>query len=224
MNKCVLSIAASDVLGHSGIEADIRTITAMGAKVAVAIPAFLCENAQPQVLPSDLVLWQVRHAIEKLRPSVIKLGRVYSAETVDDLYALLSEFPDEKRRLVIGLTCGGKHINSEEIASMKRNILLKADLVVLGVPEVEMLTGYAVHDMVGLQHAAAMMLTLGVHAVLIKGSDAVGQDIFANETLTTMYPLIRPHDACMFDSASAVSCLMSDGMDVADAVRQLCVG
>ncbi len=224
MNRCVLSVTALDVLGHSGMAVDVRTIAAMGAKAASVVPAFLCGDAQPQVLPSDLVLWQVRHALEKARPAVVKLGRVYSAETADDLFALLSDMPDDGRRLVIGLSCGGRHINVEEMAAMKRNLLLMADLVVVGVPEVEMLTGYSVHDIVGLQHAAGMMLTLGVRAVLIKGSEAVGQDVFANDMLTTMYPLVRPHDACMFDSASAVSCLMAGGMDVADAVRHLCAG
>jgi len=224
MSSCVLAIAASDVLGHSGIEADIRTISAVGGRVVAAIPAFICGNAQPQVLPSDLVLWQVRHALAEAKPAVIKLGRVYSAETADDLFSLLEEMPDENRKLVIGFSCGGQHPNVEEMASYKRNLLLRADLVVLGVPEVEMLTGYAVHDIVGLQHAAGMMLTIGVRAALIKGSDAIGQDIFATDISTDMYPLVRPRDAYLFDSAAAIAAFMASGCDLAGAVRNLCAG
>ena len=222
MSGCVLSITASDVLGVAGIQADIRTITAIGGRVVTAIPAFLCGDAQPQVLPSDLVLWQARRALAEAQPAVIKLGRVYSAETADDLYALFEEMPDEKRRLVISLSCGGKNPNTEEMASFKRNLLLRADLVVIGVPEVEMLTGYSVHDIVGLQHAASMMLTLGVRAALIKGSDAIGQDIFATDAATDMYPLVRPHDARLFDSAAAISAFLAGGAGVEEAVHNLC--
>ena len=82
----ILSIAGSDCSGGAGIQADIKTISALGGYAASVITAVTVQNTMGvhavHAVPIEIIRGQIEAVMEDLHPEVVKIGMVGDAETV----------------------------------------------------------------------------------------------------------------------------------------------
>lgn len=82
----ILCINGSDSMGHSGIQADIRTIKDLGGYAVTAVTSVTVQNhtgiRAVHELPSELVAGQIRAIYEEVRPNAVKVGMICDPHTI----------------------------------------------------------------------------------------------------------------------------------------------
>ena len=229
----VLVIAGSDSSGGAGIQADIKTITALGAYAATAITAVTAQNTngvQGVVgLPPDFVRLQIDAVLDDIGADAIKTGMLGDAATAEAVCAALEGRP--KLPLVVDpvMTAKGGQTLLDEAAAgiLKRRLLPLATLLTPNVPEAEALSGCAIPDVAAMRRAAEVLLRLGVSAVLLKGGHlpgtsvtdllftATGSEEFVHPRLATAH---THGTGCTL--ASAIAAGLAQGRDLAASVRR----
>ena len=229
----VLVIAGSDSGGGAGIQADIKTITALGAYAATAVTALTAQNtlgAQGVLpVPPDFLRLQIASVLDDLGADAIKTGMLVDLPTVEAVCDALAARPrlpvvvDPVMVAKSGLTL----LDAPAVAAVKRRLLPFAALLTPNVPEAEAMTGMAIRDAATMRYAAEVLLTLGVPAVLLKGGHLPGEtviDLLATENgvETVEYPRIatRHTHGTGCTLASAIAAGLAQGMALGDAVRR----
>lgn len=180
----VLAVAGSDSGGGAGIQADLKTITALGAYGATAITAITVQNtlgvSELFELDSGLVARQMEAVLGDIGADAIKTGMLFSAQIVNAV-AATSERLARKVPLVIDPVMVSKDGTSLLDAAGRRalveRLIPRAALVTPNAPEAEILSGVAVRDVGDLARAADRLLVLGCGAVLIKGGHLPGDKV-----------------------------------------------
>ena len=169
MRGRVLVIAGSDSGGGAGIQADIKTITALGAYAATAITALTAQDTLTVhgilPVPPDFVRLQAETALADLGADAIKTGMLGSAVIVETVAALLAERAPGVPLVVdpVMVAKGGARLLEEDaIAALKRSLLPLASLLMPNLPEAEALTGLPIKSLDEMRRAAEALLTLGV--------------------------------------------------------------
>ncbi len=183
MRGRVLVIAGSDSGGGAGIQADIKTITALGAYAATAITALTAQDTLGVhgilPVPPEFVRLQAETALADLGADAIKTGMLGSAETVETVAAVLAERAPGVPLVVDPVMVakgGARLLEADAVSALKRSLLPLASLLMPNLPEAEALTGLAITTVDEMRHAADALLTLGVPAVLLKGGHLPGPD------------------------------------------------
>ena len=95
----ILSIAGSDCSGGAGIQADIKTISALGGYAASVITAVTAQNTlgvqSVYPIPADMVKAQITSVMDDLRPDAVKIGMVYDAGIVTAIVDCLQTYTPE---------------------------------------------------------------------------------------------------------------------------------
>lgn len=95
-HSAILTITGSDSTGESGVQADITTITALGAKAVSVITSVTMQNTLGiqhfHDLPASIVSGQLDAIVDDVRPATVKIGMVRSAEAVDVIVDALKRF------------------------------------------------------------------------------------------------------------------------------------
>jgi hydroxymethylpyrimidine/phosphomethylpyrimidine kinase len=180
----ILAVAGSDSGGGAGIQADIKTITALGGYAMTAVTAVTAQNTQgvfgvAQVSP-DLVALQIEVVLGDLGADAVKLGMLGTAAVIevvaDALQARARHLP-----LVVDpvmLAKGGQPLlEREAVKVLVERLLPMAALVTPNAPEAEVLTGLTVRSDQDLEAAAERLLLLGPAAVLVKGGHLPGDTV-----------------------------------------------
>lgn len=185
-----LSIAGSDPSGGAGIQADLKTFTALGVYGTAALAGLTVQNTQgvraaTPVEPS-FVRAQVEAVIDDLPVAATKLGMLSNAAVVNVVADLI-----EQRRADFGVlvldpvmvaTSGDKLLLDEAIDSVRTRLLPLADVVTPNTPEAAVLLGTGPAQDVDGQTAQALALReIGARAVLVKGGH------LGTEELTDVY-------------------------------------
>ena len=213
----VLIIAGSDSGGGAGVQADIKTVTALGGYAATAITAITVQNTlgvqDVLKLPADLVTAQAKAVLDDIGADAIKTGMLARRSTVLAVADLLEAFPDIPAVIdPVMIAKGGQSLLSAKALDLMINRLLpRADLLTPNEPEAGALTGVAVTDLDSQRRAAEPLMALGVRAVLIKGGHIPGKQVLdllvtsEGETLLEGPRLDTPHThgtGCTLASAS----------------------
>ena len=172
-----LTIAGSDPSGGAGMQADLKTFSALGVYGATAITAVTVQNTQSvkyvHTLPPQVVYDQIVGVMEDLCVDAVKIGMVNDADTLDAIVRALSE--RKPKFLVVDpvmvSTSGCALMQPDALVIMKERLLPMADLVTPNLPEAWTLAGT---DTL-VDEAAQKILELGVKALLIKGGHAEGK-------------------------------------------------
>ena len=175
----VLIIAGSDSGGGAGIQADIKTVTALGGYAATAITAITVQNTRgvsaAYPLPTDLIAAQARAVLEDIGADVIKTGMLGDVEVVERVARLLD---DAALPVVIDpvmIAKGGARLLADDALSPLLSLLVpRAALLTPNAPEAEALTGIAVQSPDDLRRAGEALLAAGAGAVLMKGGHLPG--------------------------------------------------
>lgn len=190
----VLSIAGSDSSGGAGIQADLKTFSALGVYGATAITAITAQNTlgvvSQMALPPQMVREQIIAVMDDLNPSVVKIGMLSNAEIVNAVAEVLSEYkPKIVLDPVIVSTSGHRLLSVEAQDVIKEKLLPISELVTPNIPEMETLANMPLSSFEEKEKAANYLLSLGTKAVLLKGGHEDGE-------VKTDILFCRTHEVC----------------------------
>lgn len=178
----VLIIAGSDSGGGAGIQADVKTVTALCGYAMTAVTALTAQNTRGvsavHGIPPDFIAEQIKVTVSDLGVDCIKIGMLHSAEVID---AVADTIEAECHGVPLVLdpvmvAKGGASLLAQDaIATFKRRLPILATIMTPNVPEAEVLTGLSIRDAGEAEHAATMLPTIGASAVLLKGGHMPGK-------------------------------------------------
>lgn len=168
-----LSIAGSDSSGGAGIQADIKTMSAIGVYGMTAITAITVQNTigvtAVQGINPDIVAGQIDAVYGDIRPNAVKIGMLFSAETVEAVADALIR--NNARNIVLDpvmvSTSGSKLMDDEAIDTVKSRLLPLSTLVTPNVEEAKVLTGTD-----NSEEQIRALREFGATAILLKGGDS----------------------------------------------------
>ena len=175
----VLIIAGSDSGGGAGVQADIKTVTALGGYAATAITAVTVQNtlgvSGVHPIPLAIIEAQARAVLDDIGADAIKTGMLGDAATVVLVARLLEEASVPAVVDPVMVAKGGAALLSAEAVRVVRERLVPlATLLTPNAPEAEALTGFAVTSTDDLRRAGEALLALGARSVLMKGGHIAG--------------------------------------------------
>jgi hydroxymethylpyrimidine/phosphomethylpyrimidine kinase len=223
MRGRVLVIAGSDSGGGAGIQADIKTITALGAFAATAITALTAQNTLGVhgVMPvsPNFIRQQIDVVMSDIGADVITIETVCNA-----LAACAADVPVVLDPVMVAK--GGQALlATQAVDTLRRRLLPCAAVITPNLPEAEALTGLTIRTEADMLVAAAALRALGVPAVLLKGghleSDTV-TDLLATtdgiEAFSAPRIETRHTHGTGCTTASAVAAGLAQGLSLRDAV------
>ena len=186
----ILIIAGSDSSGGAGIQADIKTVTALGSYAMTAITAVTIQNTTgvKSIVPieSKEISNQIEFTSKDIRPNAIKIGMLHSTNVIKSVIHSLDIIKVKKIILdpVMIAKGGAKLINEKAIQLLKNKLIKKVSLITPNIPEAEILTKTKIKTKEDMIFAASILIELGAKNVFIKGGhldSKVVQDIFVNK-------------------------------------------
>ncbi len=189
-NSKVLVIAGSDSSGGAGIQADIKTITALGSYAMAAITAVTSQNTTGIIsissISSNEISKQIEFTSKDIKPNAIKIGMLHSVKVI---YAVLNSLKKIKVKKIIldpvMVSKGGtKLINKASIKILKLNLIKRVSLITPNIPEAEILTNTKITSVNDMIYAGKILMSFGANNVLVKGGhlkSRIMQDVFLNK-------------------------------------------
>tara|TARA_B100000686_G_scaffold341848_1_gene419932 strand:+ start:28 stop:840 length:813 start_codon:yes stop_codon:yes gene_type:complete len=171
----ILIIAGSDSSGGAGIQADIKTVTALGSYAMTAITAITAQNTTgvSSVVPlrTQEIEKQILFTCKDIKPDAIKIGMLHSSEVILSVIKTLKKVKVKKIILdpVMVAKGGFKLINEKAIKTLKGKLIKNVHMITPNIPEAEVLTKIKINSLEDMIHAANILLELGVKNVLVKG-------------------------------------------------------
>ena len=186
----VLIIAGSDSSGGAGIQADIKTVTALGSYAMTAITAVTSQNTTGVYsiasIPPKEISTQIEFTSKDIKPDAIKIGMLHSTGVINSVLKSLNKVKVKKIILdpVMISKSGTKLINNNTIKILKSKLIKKVSLITPNIPEAEILTKTKIKTVEDMIYAANILLKMGAKNVLIKGGHLdsnIVRDIFFNK-------------------------------------------
>ena len=186
----ILIIAGSDSSGGAGIQADIKTVTALGSYAMTAITAVTSQNTTGvksvvPIKPREIEK-QIEFSCIDIKPDAIKIGMLHSTKVILSVIKSLKKLKTKKIILdpVMVAKGGAKLIDNKAIKILKSELLKKVSLVTPNIPEAEILTGTKIISVEDMIYAANKLIEFGAKNVLIKGGHSknkIVKDVFVNK-------------------------------------------
>jgi hydroxymethylpyrimidine/phosphomethylpyrimidine kinase len=185
----ILIIAGSDSSGGAGIQADIKTVTALGSYAMTAITAVTIQNTTgvKSIVPIEAkeISSQIEFTSKDIKPDAIKIGMLHSAEVIKSVVRSLNLIKVKKIVLdpVMIAKGGAKLIDDKAIKLLKNELIKKVSLITPNIPEAEILTDTKIKTKEDMIYAASILIKLGAKNVFIKGGhmqSKIVQDVFVN--------------------------------------------
>ena len=186
----VLIIAGSDSSGGAGIQADIKTVTALGSYAMTAITAVTIQNTTGvksiiSIDPKEISN-QIEFTSKDIKPDSIKIGMLHSSSIIKSVIRSLDNIKVKKIILdpVMVAKGGTKLIDDKAVTLLRNELIKKVTLITPNIPEAEILTNTKIKTKEDMIYAASILIKLGAKNVLIKGGhldSKIVQDIFVNK-------------------------------------------
>ena len=229
--KSVLSIAGSDSSGGAGIQADIKTIQAMGLFAQTAVTALTAQNTMGVhgVLNVDpqFVKDQIKAVFDDIRPDAVKIGMVSSADIVEAIAESLAQVGARNVVLdpVMVATSGGVLMVEGAAKALVEKLFPLADVVTPNRHEAQALCGFEIRSHEDMERAAACLAQMTPGAVVVKGGhsgddadDLVYWNGQAHWISGKRIDTENTHGTgCTL--SSAIACGLASGHDVVESVR-----
>jgi hydroxymethylpyrimidine/phosphomethylpyrimidine kinase len=180
----VLSIAGSDSGGGAGIQADLKTMSALGCYGTTAITAVTAQNTLGvsgiHSISVEFVKAQIKAVMDDLKPSAIKIGMVQSAELAIGIASVLREYPGISVVFdpVMVATSGDRLIANDTEETFKQQLFPLAEIVTPNLAEAAIFAKMEIHTIDDMKKAAVQIMQYGCNAVLIKGGHLKGPYLY----------------------------------------------
>lgn len=231
----VLSVAGSDSSGGAGVQADVKTISALGAYAATAITAITVQDTRGvqavHAVPSDVVAGQIRAVMDDLCPQVVKIGMVNDAGTVCAIASVLKHYPQVTIICdpVMISTSGHRLIAEEAVEMVKAELFPLCSLITPNLREAEALVEKPFDTLDDMKAQIRLLRQWGNYAVLLKGGHLDGDDMIdfllmpdADEPLLFQSEKVDSPNThgtgCTL--SSAIASLVAQGHSLPEAIRQ----
>ena len=180
----VLIIAGSDSSGGAGIQADIKTVTALGSYATTAVTAVTAQNTKGVKkiisISSTIVQRQIKMILDDIGTHAVKIGMLHDKKKIKSVYKTLKKYKPKNIVLdPVMITKGGtKLISDSSVKNLKELLFPLCILVTPNIPEAEVLTGYSISTKEDMIRAAKKILYMGSKNVLLKGGHLKNKMIF----------------------------------------------
>lgn len=231
-----LTIAGFDGSGGAGIQADIKTFSALGSYATSVLTALPVQNTQGvksiYPIPTKAVQEQMEAIMDDIFPRAIKIGMVHTAELVECIVSTLKKYPATPLVFdpVMVATSGHKLIEEKTITSIVDLLFPVADIITPNMDEAAILAEMPVNDLDDMYLAGERILKLGCKAVLLKGGHLKSESITSLYFPKTENGQVPPREFSFqkFDTnnthgsgctlSSAIAAYLSQGRSVEEAV------
>ncbi len=233
----MLSIAGSDPSGGAGIQADLKTATALGVYAGAVVTALTAQNTTGvqgiHAIPAGFVADQLESVLSDLDVRAVKIGMLGDHEVASRVAEALRRrpVPDVVLDPVMVASSGDVLVPDATVDVIREQLLPLSSVVTPNVPEAEILTGARVADLAGLELAGQLLLESGAGAALVKGGHLDGDDSVdvlvastgAGSSATTRLSAPRVHSehthgtGCTLSSAVAAFLVRGEPLDQAVA-------
>jgi len=228
----VLTIAGSDSGGGAGIQADLKTCSALGVYCTTAITAVTAQNTVGVIrikeMSLEMVDAQINAVLSDIGADVVKTGMLANSRIIQTVVKSLTIYG--VRKLVVDpvmvAKSGDRLLREDAVKELCTKLLPLATVVTPNIPEAEIITGRSIESISDLDKAGLSILSMGVEAVVIKGGHMSGPPIdrlftvdgkmeFPGERVNTR----STHGTgCTF--AAAISACLAKGFSLTESVKE----
>jgi hydroxymethylpyrimidine/phosphomethylpyrimidine kinase len=187
----VLVVAGSDSGAGAGVQADIKTVLALGGYATTALTALTAQNTLGvhgmMAVPPSFVRRQMEVVLDDIGADCIKTGMLHSAATLDVVVEVIATRAAGVPLVVdpvLAASDGTLLLDEAALDAVKSRLIPRATVLTPNLPEAEILTGMRLRDLDDMKRAAAMLAALGSRCVLLKGGHMPGamvRDVFFDE-------------------------------------------
>jgi len=180
----VLIIAGSDSSGGAGIQADIKTVTALGGYAMTAVTAVTCQNTTGvkaiNSIPTKNLQKQITMVLDDIGANAIKIGMLHNTNAIKCVHRILKNYKIKNIVLdpVMVAKGGFKLVNRNSIKSLKKLLIPLCSVITPNIPEAEVLTGLKILNERDMIRAAKKIISMGAKNVLLKGGHLKKKMIF----------------------------------------------
>jgi hydroxymethylpyrimidine/phosphomethylpyrimidine kinase len=178
----VLTIAGSDSGGGAGIQADLKTISAIGCYGMSVITALTAQNTKGvtgiHAVPPAFAAEQMSAVFTDIGADAVKIGMLYSAELIEVVAKQLQAHGAHSIVLdpVMVAQSGDKLLQDDAIEAIKKHLMPLADVVTPNIPEAEVLLNRKLHSTEDMHQGAKALAEYGSRSILIKGGHLAEDD------------------------------------------------
>ncbi|MCQ2193087.1 MAG: hydroxymethylpyrimidine/phosphomethylpyrimidine kinase [Paludibacteraceae bacterium] len=234
-NASILSITGSDSVGGSGIQADIKTISALGGYAATAITSVTVQNTygihEVFDLPAEIIGKQIETIMEDLRPNSVKVGLLRNCQTIKTISRLIDKYEPKYVVFEPGIvsTHGSILTDKDLLSDLRKDIFPRSSLVSLKFEAATYITGKEIATVDDAVNIAKELLKDGSKAILLQGGrfgDHALTDILLEKGkdkptfYTTLGFIDRNSHGASGVFSAAIATYFSQGLNLQDAVKQ----
>jgi hydroxymethylpyrimidine/phosphomethylpyrimidine kinase len=233
MTPIAVTIAGSDSGGGAGIQADLKTFSALGVYGASVLTALTAQNtmgvAAIHDVPPEFITAQIDAVFSDLKVGAVKIGMLSQAATIAAVADGLDRHRPDHVVLdpVMVAASGDKLLQPDAVDSLRRLLIPKARLLTPNLPEAAaLLDAPFAEDEAAMRSQAERLIALGAGAVLIKGGHGSGPE--SVDLLVERHTVVRlPAERIVTDNTHGTGCTLSSavaaglakGMALTEAVR-----
>ncbi len=181
----VLCVGMSDSSAGTGIQADIKTIQALGGYAATVVTSVCVQNTTDVFdmypIPAEIVSAQLKAVMDDFSPQVMKLGMLGSENIINAVGDFIED-QEKNIKLIVDPVMVGRIgrmlLNKPARDALKRRLLIHTEVITPNIREAEELTGLSIKDIDAMKHAAEMLMTLGCKSVIVKGGSLSADRIY----------------------------------------------
>ena len=183
MNKIyykVLTIAGSDSGGGAGIQADLKTFSALGCFGMSVITALTAQNTKTvksiYEVPPLFISEQIDAIMEDMGVDAVKIGMLHNSEVILTIANQLKKWKIKKIVLDPVMVSKSNHtlLQADAIKTLKTKLMPLASMITPNIPEAELMSGIQIKSKTEMKNAAKKLIDLGAQAVLLKGGHLSG--------------------------------------------------
>lgn len=229
----VLTIAGSDSGGGAGIQADLKTISALGCYGTSAITAITAQNTMGITnlfeLPVSVVTDQIKAVTEDIKPHAIKIGMIPNSALLQAIFDILSLYPEIPVILdpVMIATSGRRLVEQNTIELLKTVLIPITALVTPNLDEAAILANMEISTVAQMKIAAHQILNFGGQAVLIKGGHLKGSKLYDVYLDKTGKEIVYENDTISSQNthgtgctlSAAIACFIARNMELPEAIK-----
>jgi hydroxymethylpyrimidine/phosphomethylpyrimidine kinase len=234
MTPIAVTIAGSDSSGGAGIQADLKTFSALGVYGASVITALTAQNTKGVAaihdVPAEFIAAQIDAVFSDLKVGAVKIGMLSNAPAIEAVAAGLERHRVQNIVLdpVMIASSGDRLLRSDAIEALRKRLIPMALVITPNLPEAAALLDRPVaEDEMAMRGQAERLLLAGARTVLIKGGHGKGPDsvdlLVDSNTVARLraprFPTRNTHGTgCTLSSAIAAG--LAKGLALAEAVRE----
>jgi len=231
----VLTIAGSDSGGGAGVQADLKTFSALGCYGMSVITALTAQNSVTvsgiQPVPPEFIALQIDAVMTDIGADAVKIGMLHSPEVITTVVESLQQYKCQSIVLdpVMVTRNGDKLLQDDAVQALKDHLLPMATVITPNLAEASILLGRDVKERSQMADACRDLAVLGCDRVFLKGgalTDATSVDFLCDclsgETLTlesSRVATLNTHGTGCTTSSAIAACL-AKGMELSAAVRE----